>query len=158
LWLRRDHEGCRADAKRALAINSGYHAAKEVYALADIFGGHITRGAPQLESLLREAGIEPFHTPYRHSMLGVAYAMTGDSQAAVGHAREGHEQKPFVPIHALAYAVAASGDASLTGSDDFRAMISRHGLRVSDADRFPFASHKDTLTVADLLRRSGLPE
>jgi adenylate cyclase len=158
LWLRRDHEGCRADARRALSINPRYHAAKENLSLADVFGGHATRGATRLAALLREAETEPFHTPYRHSMFGIAYALAGDGRAAVDHAREGYEQRPFIPVHALAYAIAASEDGFLTGADEFHAMIDRHGLTVRDADRLPFASESDALAVADRLRRPGLPE
>jgi adenylate cyclase len=158
LWLRRDHDGCRADAKRALAINPHYHMAKEELSLADLFGGRVPLAIRQLEALQLETDIEPWHTPYRQSMLGIAYALAGDSDAAVDHAREGYEQRPLLPIHALAYAVAACKDTSLTGTADFRAMIDHHALRASDADRFPFASQKDTAAVNEMLCRSGLPD
>lgn len=158
LWLRRDHLGCRADEKRSLAINPSYRMSIEDLSLCDIFSGRLKEGISQLDALIREAEIDPFHTSYRFSMLGIAYALAGDGDAAVNHAWTAYDQKRFVPIHALAYAIAASHDAALTGSADFRAMISRHGIRVKDADRFPFVSQSDTDRVADMLRRSGLPE
>ena len=158
LWLRRDHEGCRADANRALTINPDYHGAKEALALADLFGGRIECGISELKALLSEVAKEPYHTPYRHSMLGIAYRLLGDKQAAIYHGREGYEQKPFLPIHALAHAVAASGETTIINSAEFRAMIDHHALKISDADRLPFALESDHLAVADLLRRSGLQE
>jgi adenylate cyclase len=158
LWLRRDHEGCRADVRRSLAINPFYHMAREDQALADVFGGHIQRGIDQLETLLRTAEIEPWHTPYQNSMLGLAYALTGNNRAAIDYARNGYEQRPLVPIHALAYAAAASGDSFLAQSAAFRAMIDHHELTIGDADRFPFGSESDTAAVAEMLRRSGLRE
>lgn len=157
LWLRRDHDGCIMDAKRSLAINPGYHLANEDLALADIFGGDVARGLECLEETLMRFPAQPI-TPYRLSILGLGYAISGDTTSALRHALDGYERRPLVRIHALAYAAAASGDASVTGSPRFRDMVAHHGLSVRDADRFPFAREADTAALADMLRRSRLPD
>ena len=157
LWLNHDHEGCIKDANRSLAINPDYHLAKEDLALVDIFGGDIDRGLANLERIVEQFPTQPI-TPYRLSILGLGYAVTGDMATALTRALDGFERKPLVPLHALVYAVAASEKQDVTGSNEFRKMIEQHGLTVSDAHRFPFKRSQDTAKIVGLLRKAGLPE
>jgi adenylate cyclase len=157
LWLRRDHPGCFADARRALEINPSYHLAREDIAIAEIFGGDRAKGLRQLEALIQQVPAEPI-TPYRLSILSIGLALAGDMEAARRHAKDGYERKPQVPIHAIAYAVSAAGDESVTGSRQFEELIKLHGLSASDAKRFPFTSGSDTNALADMLRQAGVPE
>ena len=157
LWLCRDHDGCAQDARRALAINPVYHLANEDLALADIFGGNVARGVGNLEKIIKQGPAQPV-TPNRLSMLGIGYAILGDMASAMAHSLDAYERKPVVRLHALAYAAAASEDATIVGSAEFRSMVENHGLRVRDAARFPFAQEEDTAMYAAMLQRSGLPE
>ncbi len=157
LWLRGDHRGCREDARRALAINADFHFAIEDLALADIFGAEPARGVTSMEDIIRQL---PTHTstPYRLSILAIGHVVLGDMASALSYARDAYERRPMVRLHALAYAAAAAGDATLTGTDEFRAMVAEHELCQADAARFPFARDADRAALAALLRRSGLPE
>ena len=158
LWLCGDYDACRADAKRSLAINPGYHMALEDLAMADVFGGKPHEGIPQLEALLSSGEIEPLHTAFRHSMLAIAHILCDEVGKAIEHAREGYEQSPFLPLHAIAFAIAAGARKELTASSEFQEMLRRHDLHVSDASRFPFSSSEDEEKIADLLRQAGLPD
>ncbi len=157
LWLRRDHDGCIKDARRALAINPGFHLAEEDLALADIFGGHATQGVENLAKLVNQAAAQP-SMAYRLSILAIGHAIIGDMDAAISHAQDGYERKPLVPLHALVYAVAACDTPSIVKSAEFRSMVEQHGLTIDDASRFPFDQEEDKVAIADMLRRSGLPE
>lgn len=157
LWIRRDHEGCFEDSRRALIINPNYHLAKHTIALANIFGGDRNKGIMELRRIIDQIPSEPI-VPFRLSILAIGNALAGDEEAALRHARDGYERKPLVPIHAIAYAAAASGDDKLTGSEGFKAMVRQHDVSTSDATRFPFASESDTRAVAQMLRDAGVPE
>lgn len=157
LWLRRDHHGCTQDAKRALEINPGFHFAREDLALVDIFGVNALRGVERLEDIIRRLPAQP-STPYRLSILGIGYAILGDMASAMTHALDAYERKPMVRLHAIAYAAAASQDATIIGSAGFHTMVEHHGLRVRDATRFPFSQEKDTAMLAVMLQQTGLPE
>ncbi len=156
LWLRRDHQGCIQDAKRALEINPGFHFAREDLALVDIFANHTRRGVAGLTDIVGRLPAQP-GTPYRLSILGIGHAILGDTALAMRRALDAYERKPMVRLHALAYAAAAAKDPTVTGSPGFRAMVEHHRLRVGDAARFPFARNEDTATLALMLRQSGLP-
>lgn len=156
-WLRGDYSGCLEDARRALEINPNYHLAKEDIAIAEIFGGDRAKGLSHLEVLIQQVPAEPI-TPYRLSILSIGLALAGDMEAARRYAKDGYERKPLVPIHAIAYAVAAAGDENVIGSRQFEELIKLHGLSVNDAKRFPFASGSDTNALADMLRKTGVPE
>lgn len=157
LWLRRDHYGCVQDARRALAINPGFHFATEDLALADIFGANVSTGVESLETIVTQFPTHPT-TPYRRSILAVGYTILGDTPSALTHALDAYERRPAVRLHALAYAAAASGDISRTGSAEFRKMVDHHNLNVADAKRFPFEQEKETETLAAIFRQAGLPD
>ena len=157
LWLKRDHGGCRQDANRALEINPGFHFANEDLALVALFGGEIASGIENLRSIIKQLPTHPT-TPYRSSILSIGCAVDGDLDQALASATDAYERKPNVRLHALAYAAAASGTPSITGSRKFRDMVATHQLSVLDADRFPFSQERDKRTLAALLARSGLPK
>lgn len=157
LWLRRDHQGCRQDAKRALIINPGFHFAKEDLALADIFGGSVAAGVESLGSIVQNFPDHPT-TPYRLSILSLGYTMLDDTKSALIHALDAYERKSIIRLHPLAYAAAAAGNTAITGSNEFHQIVEDHKLRVLDANRFPFADEATSSRLASILREAGLPE
>ncbi|WP_171133934.1 adenylate/guanylate cyclase domain-containing protein [Ruegeria sp. HKCCA5014] len=157
LWLRRDHQGCRQDAKRALIINPGFHFAKEDLALADIFGGSVAARLESLSSIVQNFPDHPT-TPYRLSILSLGYTMLGDTKSALTLALDAYERKSIIRLHPLAYAAAAAGNTAITGSNEFQKIVEDHGLRVLDANRFPFADEATSARLASILREAGLPE
>ena len=153
-WLRGDHEGCRNDAERALSINPGYHLAAEDLGLQKVFGGQIEQGVSEIEAILEQMPEQPI-TPYRLSILGIAYALLGDMTKARNYALDGYERKPLVRLHALAYAAASSDNEEIVGSPDFRTMMKQHSLSPQDASRFPFAKEADGQMLVALLHRAS---
>ena len=157
LWLRRDHQGCIQDSRRALAINPGFHFAVEDIALAQIFGDDPGAGVVSLERLVQEFPTHPT-TACRLSILALGYIALGDAERALAHAEDAHERKPAIRLHAIVYAAAASAVGDHTGRPAFGDMIRRLDLRTGDADRFPFASDERTKELVAAMRRAGVPD
>lgn len=155
LWLQRDFAGCRSDADHILTINPAYHFAQEDLACAEIFSGNRREGLKALEDLVARVPRDAVN-PFRLSLAAIGYALEGEMEAALRSARGGYEAKPFVPIHAIAYAVAASSDRSVTSSPEFQSMVRQHGLSPGDADRFPLADQRDRDRLSHLLQNAGI--
>lgn len=156
LWLRGDLAGCIKDARRADAINPGFHFATEDIAMAHIFGDRPADGVKDLETLVREFPTHPT-TPLRLSILALGYFALGNADVALGHAIDAYERRPTDRVHGIVYAAVAAGQAAHTDRPDFRRMIERLEVRISDADRFPFAAPDRRAALADALRAAGAP-
>jgi adenylate cyclase len=153
LWIQRDHDGCREDAQRILQINPTYHIAREDQACADIFSGNRAAGIRMLESLVEEVPREPL-SPFRKSIIAIGYALEGNMAAALQSARSGFEEKPFVPIHAIAYAAAVSQDRKLARSQRFRALMRERHIEIRDAERIPLSDANDMARLKRLLEKA----
>jgi hypothetical protein len=125
LWLLGDHPGCPADCARALSINPNFYLTHLTLATSEILtGAHIT-GIDRINSFVALTTIDRQYA-YFPSLIGLAWVLAGDDVAAIQFAREAHERSPGSSWNALVYAVAASSDPSITGSEAFQVML--HGL------------------------------
>jgi hypothetical protein len=117
--LLKDHTGCRADCARALAINPNFYLAHLTLATSDIFSGSPLAGIERMNSYVCLSEID-MQYPFFQSLIGLAWILVGDAEAAIKFTREAHERSPRSSWHAMVYAVAASRDPAITETGSFK--------------------------------------
>ena len=156
LWLKHDHDGCIADARRTQEINPDYHKGPQDQAVAEIFLGDTTTGIARLEDFMGKAPSEPV-MPLILSFVGLGYLLLGDEAMALRFAEDGYERRPMIRVHSLVYAAAAASEDEITSTSDFRALVDRNSLTVSSAQQLPFRKANDLEMFVERLQRAGLP-
>jgi len=157
LWLLGDHGGCRSDSDRALAINPNFYLAHLTLATSDIFSGSPIAGIERLHSYVCLTEID-LQYPYFQSLIGLAWILAGNTDAAIKFSQEAHERSPNSSWHAMVYAVAASVDPSITKSRKFEDMIKQLKLPFGHFRSLPFKENEDIVTLEAGLRASGVKE
>lgn len=157
LWLKRDHEGCIADARRALDINPDYHKGPQDRALAEILLGDNAAGIARLEAVIRTVPSEPV-MPLMLSLLGLGYLLQGDEDKALRFAEDAYARRPMIRVHSLVYAAAAASDSKTITTPDFRALVRRNKLTIFSAKQLPFRQASHLKLFEERLRRADLPE
>jgi TolB-like protein len=156
LWLKHDHDGCIADARRTQEINPDYHKGPQDQAIAEIFRGDIRTGIARLEDFMSKAPSEPV-MPLILSLVGLGYLLIGDEANALRFAEDGYERRPMIRVHSLVYAAVAASEREITSTSDFRALVERNKLTVSTAEQLPFRNANDLETFVARLQLAGLP-
>lgn len=157
LWLLGDHGGCRADCSRALTINPNFYLAHLTLATCDILSGAYLDGIDRLTSFVCLTEIDQQY-PYFQSLIGLAWFLAGNSEAAIKCAREAHERSPMSSWHAMVYAAAVSTDPGITSIQGFRAMVRQLDLPSGHFRTLPFTNGDDVDRLETALRAAGLPQ
>ena len=157
LWLKHDHEGCIADARRALEINPDYHKGPQDQAIAEIFLGEPGAGIARLEEYIRKAPSEPV-MPLILSLVGLAYLIQGNEVMALRFAKDAYERRPMIRVHSLVYAAVAASNEELTFSSDFQALVRRNSLTIASARQLPFRKESQVKLFEERLRLAGVPD
>ncbi|WP_146591685.1 winged helix-turn-helix domain-containing protein [Puniceibacterium confluentis] len=157
LWLRGDHAGCRADCARALAINSNFYLAHLTLATSDILAGEHIAGIERMHSFVCLTTIDP-QFPYFQSLIGLAWTLAGNADAAIQYSKEAHERSPKSSWHAMVYAVAASANPSIIRTENFRDMIKNLELPFGHFRSMPFSDVREVEALEARLRAAGVEE
>lgn len=157
LWLLGDHAGCRADCARALAINPNFYLAHLTLATSDIFTGLHIAGIDRINTYVCLTAIDRQY-PYFQSLIGLAWVLAGNAEAAIKFSRDAHERSPSCSWHAMVYAAAASGDSAITKTRNFQDMIERLELSFGHFRSMPFSEIKDIEMLETRLRAAGVRE
>ena len=157
LWLLGDHEGCRADCARALALNPNFYLAHLTLATSDILTGSHMAGIDRIMTYVCLTAIDQQY-PYFQSLIGLAWFLSGHSGAAISCAREAHERLPHSSWHAMVYAVAASGDPEITKTARFQTMVQHLDLPFGHFRSLPFTRMEDIEALEAGLRAAGVKE
>lgn len=155
LWLLGDHEGCRADCARALTLNPNFYLAHLTLATSDILTGSHMAGIERITTYVCLATIDQQY-PYFQSLIGLAWFLSGHSDAAIACAREAHERLPSSSWHAMVYAVAASGDPENTRTARFQNMVRQLDLPFGHFRSLPFTRMEDVEALEAGLRAAGV--
>jgi DNA-binding winged helix-turn-helix (wHTH) protein len=155
LWLLKDHAGCRADCARALAINPNFYLTHLTLATSDILSGSPLAGIERMNSYVCLSEID-LQYPFFQSLIGLAWILAGDAEAATKFAREAHERSPRSSWHAMVYAVAASSDPAITETEEFQAMIANLELPFEHFRSLPFSRIEDVELLEAGLRAAGV--
>jgi len=155
LWLLGDHAGCRADCARALAINPNFYLAHLTLATSDIMTGSYVAGIARINSYVCLTTIDRQY-PYFQSLIGLAWILAGNTEAAIKFSREAHERLPSCSWHAMVYAAAASGDPAITKTRNFQEMVDRLELPIGHFRTLPFSEIEDVEALETRLRAAGI--
>lgn len=79
LWLLGDHQGCRADCKRALDINPFFYLTHLTLATSEILSGNYMEGENRMNSFVRLTSIDPQY-PYFLSLIALARFLRGEKK------------------------------------------------------------------------------
>lgn len=157
LWLLGDHAGCRADCARSLAINPNFYLAHLTLATSDILAGAHIAGINRMISFVCLTTIDPQY-PYFQSLIGLAWILADNTDAAVQFSKEAHERSPSCSWHAMVYAAAASAEPSVTKTKNFQNMIKGLKLPLGHFRSMPFTDMKNVEALEAKLRAVGLEE
>ena len=155
LWLLGDHEGCRADCARALALNPNFYLAHLTLATSDILTGSYMAGIERITTYVCLTNIDQQY-PYFQSLIGLAWFLSGHPGAAIACAREAHERLPSSSWHAMVYAVAASVDPENTRTARFQNMVRQLDLPFGHFRSLPFTRMEDVEALEAGLRAAGV--
>lgn len=154
LWLLGDHEGCRVDCERALAINPTFHLTHQTLATSEILSGQPAEGIDRMKNMMSLATTEP-QFPLFMSLIALAHTLQGNAVEAFEYAREGHERNPSDSWNALVYATAAAGRTQITDTDNFRMLLDRIALPFDHFRHMPFTDLRHIDILEDRLRSVG---
>jgi DNA-binding winged helix-turn-helix (wHTH) protein len=154
LWLLGDHEGCRVDCGRALAINPTFHLTHLTLATSEILSGQPAEGIDRMKKMMSLATTEP-QFPLFVSLIALAHTLLSNTVEAFEYAREGHERNPSDSWNALVYAIAAAGRAQITDTDSFRMLLNRIALPFDHFRQMPFADQRHVDMLEERLRSVG---
>jgi DNA-binding winged helix-turn-helix (wHTH) protein len=157
LWLLGDHTGCRADCARALAINPNFYLAHLTLATSDIFSGSPSAGIERMNSYVSLTEID-LQYPYFQSLIGLAWILAGNMDAAISFSREAHERSPSSSWHAMVYAVAASRNPEITRTKEFREMMDNLELPFGHFRSLPLTEIEDVEMLEAGLRAACVQE
>jgi DNA-binding winged helix-turn-helix (wHTH) protein/tetratricopeptide (TPR) repeat protein len=157
LWLLGDHEGCRADCDRALAINPNFYLTHLTLATSEILTGAYAAGMDRIDAFVCLTTIDQQY-PYFQSLVGLACMLAGDVGASITFALEAHERSPRTSWHAMVYAAAAADDPSITKTEEFREMINGLELPLSHFRSMPFADINSVEFLEARLKAVGVAE
>ncbi|TMJ37570.1 MAG: hypothetical protein E6G89_14025 [Alphaproteobacteria bacterium] len=157
IW-KRDLEGAKAEAEKALTLNSNYALAYGTRGLIEVYLGHPLAAIPDLERAMR---LDPAFTQQYMHFLGSAYLVAGQYEAAATAFRERIRLVPKTDLSRalLACALGHLGESAEARRawDELRNTNSKYSFEEHLA-RLPFKNQADAESIRDGLARAGLPE
>ena len=157
LWLLGDHQGCKADCRRALEINSNFYLPHLTLATSELLSGNYIEGEKRIKSFVRLTSIDRQYPLYL-SLIALARFLNGDEEKAMEVAKEAYERVPTIPWYALVYAATAGNFKSVVETNQFRQMISELELPKSHFRKLPFAIEGDIAKLERNLSCAGVSD
>lgn len=155
LWLNADHEGARADCKRALQITPVFHLAHQTIALSEILSGEHAAGIERVQKIMELGSSSNPRYPHYLAMLALGQVLAGHVGRAAASAREAHERSPKDPWCRYVYAAAAAGQPDVTSSAEFKRMIADTDLPISHFRDLAFTDLRDVDMLEERLSAVG---
>lgn len=158
LWLRADHDGARADFKRALAFNPVFHLGHQFLATSEILSGEYKPGIERLQKIIDLGTATNPRYPHYLTLMALGHLVGADIGAAEHAAREAHERAPNDPWCNYVYTAALADQEMVTTSEPFREMVSRIELPFSHFRSLPFTEVQTVDMLEARLRQAGYPQ
>jgi class 3 adenylate cyclase/TolB-like protein len=151
LWLLGDHQGCRIDCERSLAVNPTFHLTQLTLATSEILSGQPTEGISRMERMMSLATTE-LQFPLFVSIISLAHILLGNEDDAFEFAREGHERNPSGSWNALVYAAAAAGQPQIVDTCALHKLVQSIELPFSHFRHMPFTDKHQVEMLEERLR------
>lgn len=140
LWLLGDHDGSRADCRRALELNPMLHLTHLTLGTSQILSGQYQDGLDRIVEFSNHLRSERQY-PYYLSLIALAHLMMENEDEAIDFATDAYERMPASDWHKLVYLAATRGAAGEPGYP--REQFTFGGSSSPSFEKLPFTNLAD---------------